>query len=93
MTIKQHTVLITGLRGFTGHYLAAALRAYGAKVVGLVQGSPQCPEEIACELTDARAVHAAVAQVRPTHVVHWLRWLLWGMPMRVRFTTLTCSAR
>jgi len=70
MTIKQHTVLITGLRGFTGHYLAAALRAYGARVVGLVQGSPQCPEEIACELTDAQAVHAAVAQVRPTHVVH-----------------------
>ena len=70
MTIKQHTVLITGLRGFTGHYLAAALRARGSKVVGLVQGSPQCPEEIACELTDAQAVQAAVAQVRPTHVVH-----------------------
>jgi nucleoside-diphosphate-sugar epimerase len=70
MTIKQHTVLITGLRGFTGHYLAAALRANGARVVGLVQGSPQCPEEIACELTDAQAVQAAVAQVRPTHVVH-----------------------
>lgn len=70
MTIKQHTVLITGLRGFTGHYLAAALRAYGARVVGLVQGSTQCPEEIACELTDAQAVHAAVAQVQPTHVVH-----------------------
>jgi nucleoside-diphosphate-sugar epimerase len=70
MTIKQHTVLITGLRGFTGHYLAAALRANGARVVGLVQGSPQSSEEIACELTDAQAVHVAVEQVRPTHVVH-----------------------
>ena len=67
---RQHTVLITGLRGFTGHYLGAALRARGARVVGLVQGSPQCPEEIACDLTDALAVHAAVEQVRPTHVVH-----------------------
>ncbi|MDE2255990.1 MAG: GDP-mannose 4,6-dehydratase [Betaproteobacteria bacterium] len=68
--MKQHTVLITGLRGFTGHYLAAALRANGARVVGLVQGSTLSSEEIACELTDAQAVHAAVAQVRPTHVVH-----------------------
>lgn len=68
--INQHTVLITGLRGFTGHYLGAALRARGARVVGLVQGTPQGADEIACNLTDAQAVCAAVAQVRPTHVVH-----------------------
>jgi len=64
------TVLITGLRSFTGHYLGAALRARGARVVGLVQGIPQGADEIACDLTDAQAVRAAVAQVRPTHVVH-----------------------
>ena len=64
------TVLITGLRGFTGHYLGTALRACGARVVGLVQGSAQGADEIACDLTDARAVRAAVALVRPTQVVH-----------------------
>ena len=64
------TVLVTGLRGFTGHYLGTALRACGARVVGLVQGSAQGADEIACDLTDARAVRAAVALVRPTQVVH-----------------------
>ena len=66
----NQTLLITGLRGFTGHYLGAALRAQGARVVGLVQGEPQGADEIACDLTDAQSVHAAVAQVRPTQVVH-----------------------
>lgn len=65
-----HTILITGLRGFTGHHLGAALRARGARVVGLVQGAPQGADEIACELTDALAVREAVARVRPTHVAH-----------------------
>ncbi len=64
-------VLVTGLRGFTGQHLGAALRERGASVVGLVQGEP-CgkDDEIACDLTDAQAVRAAVARVRPTHVVH-----------------------
>lgn len=66
----QHTVLITGLRGFTGHYLGAALRGAGARVVGLVQGPAQGADEIACDLTDANAVRAAVAQVRPDQVAH-----------------------
>jgi nucleoside-diphosphate-sugar epimerase len=64
------TVLITGLRGFTGQYLAEALRARGLRVVGLVQGKAQGPDEIACDLTDAVSVHEAIALVRPTHVVH-----------------------
>ena len=66
----QHTVLITGLRGFTGHYLGAALRQRGARVVGLVQGSPQGADEIACDLTDAPSLRTVVARVRPTHVAH-----------------------
>ena len=66
----QHTVLITGLRGFTGHYLGAALRQRGARVVGLVQDSPQGADEIACDLTDAPSLRAVVARVRPTHVAH-----------------------
>ncbi|MGC9236752.1 MAG: GDP-mannose 4,6-dehydratase [Thiomonas sp.] len=64
------TVLITGLHGFTGHYLSAALRARGARVVGLVQGSPRDETEARCDLTDALAVREAVARLRPTHVAH-----------------------
>lgn len=64
------TILITGLRGFTGQYLSAALRGRGARVVGLVHGTPQGADEIACDLTDAPAVREAIAQLRPTHVAH-----------------------
>ena len=66
----MQTVLITGLRGFTGHYLATALRTRGTRVLGLVQEAPQGADEIACDLTDAPAVREAVALVRPTHVAH-----------------------
>lgn len=62
--------LITGLRGFTGRYLAAALNARGVRVVGLVQGEAQCADEIACDLTEAAAVREAVAHIQPTHVAH-----------------------
>ena len=67
---QRPTVLITGLRGFTGHYLGAALRARGARVVGLVQGPPEGANEIACDLTDPNAVREAVASVQPTHIAH-----------------------
>lgn len=64
------TVLVTGLRGFTGRYLGAALRARGLRVVGLVQGEVQNPDEVACNLTDAAAVREAVARVAPAYVAH-----------------------
>lgn len=62
--------LITGLRGFTGRYLAEALRARGVRTVGLVRVSPQGADEIVCDLTDVQSVRQAVAQLRPTHVAH-----------------------
>lgn len=64
------TVLMTGIRGFTGRHLATALRARGAHVVGLVRGSPQGKDEIVCDLTDPLAVRDAMARVRPQQVVH-----------------------
>ncbi|WMT47187.1 MAG: GDP-mannose 4,6-dehydratase [Acidithiobacillus caldus] len=63
-------VLLTGGRGFTGRYLAAALQARGVRVVGLVRDTARNPDEIACDLIDAEAVRATVEQVRPTHVAH-----------------------
>ncbi|MBU2836585.1 NAD-dependent epimerase/dehydratase family protein [Acidithiobacillus thiooxidans] len=64
------TILVTGLRGFTGQYLASSLRARGAQVMGLVQGNAQNADEISADLTDAASVKDAVTRVQPTHVVH-----------------------
>ncbi|MBU2753377.1 NAD-dependent epimerase/dehydratase family protein [Acidithiobacillus sp. CV18-2] len=68
MEAEQPTVLITGLHGFTGCYLAERLRARGARVVGLVQ--PGTTGEVSCDLTDAQAVRTAVHALQPTHVAH-----------------------
>ncbi|SCC93059.1 NAD-dependent epimerase/dehydratase (fragment) [Thiomonas sp. X19] len=70
----SETILITGLQGFTGRYLASALRKRGARTVGLVQSAAGVElgstDAVYCDLTDAQAVRAAVAQVRPTQVGH-----------------------
>lgn len=52
-------ILVTGLGGFTGHYLQAELEAHGHTVVGL-----------ACDLTDPDAVAIEVARHQPEAVVH-----------------------
>jgi nucleoside-diphosphate-sugar epimerase len=52
-------ILVTGLVGFTGHYLKSELEAHGHTVVGLK-----------CDLTDVKAVASEVAQARPEAVAH-----------------------
>ena len=51
--------LVTGLDGFTGHYVQSELEAHGHSVVGL-----------SSDLTDLVAVAAEIAQVQPEAVVH-----------------------
>ena len=63
-------VLITGIHGFTGRYLAQSLREAGYEVFGLVQGAAQAPHELAADLTDRQSVAAALEQVQPEYVVH-----------------------
>lgn len=63
-------MLVTGLRGFTGRYLAAALHERGVRVVGFVQGVAQVSDEIACDLTDDTSVRETITRIQPTHVVH-----------------------
>ncbi|MGB9107327.1 MAG: GDP-mannose 4,6-dehydratase [Telluria sp.] len=63
--------LITGLRGFTGHYMARELSAAGYRVFGTVlPGENTGPDLFAVDLLDRAAVAAAVEQVRPDVVVH-----------------------
>ena len=63
--------LITGIGGFTGRHLAAELTRAGYEVCGLTHlGGDAGPRTLACDLGDAAAVKAAVAQLRPEVVAH-----------------------
>ena len=63
--------LITGISGFTGQHLAAELAAAGHEVLGLTHlGGKVGPRILACDLTDAAALSAAVQQLQPDVVVH-----------------------
>ena len=71
-------VLVTGVDGFTGRYLAPALAARGHEVHGLVQREPAAggglPEGIhalhVADLLDEAALSAVVTEVRPQRVAH-----------------------
>jgi nucleoside-diphosphate-sugar epimerase len=63
--------LITGLRGFTGYYMARELSAAGYEVYGTVlPGGETGPNVLTVDLLDRASVAAAVEQARPDVVVH-----------------------
>ncbi|QOL51252.1 GDP-mannose 4,6-dehydratase [Massilia litorea] len=63
--------LITGLRGFTGYYVARELAAAGYRVFGTVMpGNDLGTDVLAVDLCDRAAVGAMVEQVQPDVVVH-----------------------
>lgn len=63
--------LITGLRGFTGHYLAQELEAAGYRVFGTAHGVEAGGENVrAVDLCDLDALTKVVAAVQPDVVVH-----------------------
>ncbi|MGO4379160.1 GDP-mannose 4,6-dehydratase [Pseudoduganella sp. RAF53_2] len=63
--------LVTGLAGFTGHYVAQELRAAGYKVIGTaVPGHEHGGDMVSLDLTDRAAVAAAVHELQPDVVVH-----------------------
>ena len=71
-------ILVTGVDGFTGRYLAPALAAEGHEVHGLVQRAPKSDQPLqpgvhalhACDLLDASGLLRVVDQVRPDKVAH-----------------------
>ena len=63
--------LVTGLRGFTGRYVAAELAAAGYRVFGTAMpGGEAGTDVLAVDLCDRAAVGAMVEQVQPDVVVH-----------------------
>src|SRR5215469_1897281 len=65
------SVLITGAEGFTGRYVAQALRARGHQVSSLVRRCDEPkPDVYACDLQDRAGLAEVVARARPDWVVH-----------------------
>lgn len=62
--------LVTGLGGFTGHYMARELEAMGYQVVGLGQGLAEAEGHHVVDLRDAQRLQSAVAEIQPQLVVH-----------------------
>ena len=63
--------LITGVRGFTGRYLARALRDRGYDVVGLAhEPATGEPDVVSCDLLDRARVREVVTRIQPDVVVH-----------------------
>lgn len=63
--------LITGLRGFTGYYMAQELTAAGYRVYGTVMpGEELGPDIFEVDLCDREAVARVVDQVQPDVVAH-----------------------
>jgi nucleoside-diphosphate-sugar epimerase len=63
-------VLVTGIRGFTGQYMAAELTAYGYEVFG-IGSQPGCDAHYRqVDLLDSEGLRAVIAQVQPDLVVH-----------------------
>jgi len=68
---KGKRALVTGLRGFTGHYLAQELASAGYRVFGTAQpGTAPGPGIYQLDLCDRGAVGDMVAEVQPDVVVH-----------------------
>jgi CDP-glucose 4,6-dehydratase len=79
---QNRRVLVTGHTGFKGAWLALWLKKLGAKVTGLALPAPTNPSlheiiqpgtfarEIMCDIRDAKALAAAVAEVQPEIIFH-----------------------
>lgn len=72
----KRSVLITGIDGFTGRYLASRLITKGYAVHGIVRakddlaGIEGVDAIYQCDLLDTEGIQAIFAQVRPQKVVH-----------------------
>ncbi|MFA8393863.1 GDP-mannose 4,6-dehydratase [Burkholderia ubonensis] len=68
---EMPSVLITGIAGFTGKYLADLLRTRGYSVSGIAHNV--CSEEehiYQCDLLDRSGLANVVSEVKPDYVVH-----------------------
>lgn len=70
MQAKGRRVLVTGIKGFTGRYLAAELERYGYEVLGVGTAPDDDPGYRQVDLNDREALRALVAELQPQVVIH-----------------------
>lgn len=67
-------VLITGIAGFTGRYMAETLRTHGYDVAGIElrnEGQSQLPRPFfSCDLNDGPRLARVISEVRPEIIIH-----------------------
>ena len=64
-------VLITGVDGFTGRYLADALKQAGLEVVGISSLLDNPSESIfKCDLLDSSRLNSLIKEIKPDYVAH-----------------------
>jgi UDP-glucose 4-epimerase len=75
VTWTQSRVLVTGATGFIGRRISARLIESGAQVIGLGNDASAATvstgvQPVFADVTDRAAMIAALADIRPTHVLH-----------------------
>jgi GDP-6-deoxy-D-talose 4-dehydrogenase len=70
MGIAGKRVLITGVQGFTGRYMAAELRVHGAEVMGIGSQPGDAANYHQADLLDRVRLNAVLRQLQPDIVVH-----------------------
>jgi nucleoside-diphosphate-sugar epimerase len=67
---ENKRLLITGIAGFTGHYVREEFRSHGWEVFGCGSRESDEPGYFQADLLHPATLHAMVAQVQPHAVVH-----------------------
>lgn len=70
MAILSERILITGISGFTGFWLAKALRDLGHEVHGTTITPIENAHEHTCDLRDIQAIRDLTNAIRPSYVIH-----------------------
>jgi nucleoside-diphosphate-sugar epimerase len=70
MSIAGKRVLITGIHGFTGRFMAAELKAHGCEVIGMGRQPSQDAGYYQADLANTAELHKVLGQIQPDIVVH-----------------------
>lgn len=70
MQAKGRRVLVTGIKGFTGRYMAAELERHGYEVLGVGTAPDDDPGYHQVDLNDREALRALLAELQPQVVIH-----------------------
>lgn len=70
MSNAPKRALITGIRGFTGRYMASELTSHGYQVFGLGSQPSDEPDYHQVDLTDPAATRQVIEEIRPDFVLH-----------------------